>query len=158
MRFACFALAATTAAAMVGCGSGLGSCTVDDIAQADGVGLTVTECGDFTLGTAAYTDAAMQAAQTCVLSAVSGGSAFRLSYDAADETGQVNGLRAAYTGAVMPAGLALRNYAGSGSGRSALVSGRTCTTVTATADCTPQVGVSCLSCASDDPGALVCRG
>jgi hypothetical protein len=158
MRFACFALAATTAAALAGCGSGSASCTVDAIAQADGVGLTVTECGDFTLGSAAYTDAAMQAAQTCVLSAVGGGSAFRLSYDAADETRQVNGLRAAYTGVVTPAGLALRNYAGSGSGLGVLVSGRTCTMVTATPNCTPEVGVPCLSCAGDDLGAIVCRG
>jgi hypothetical protein len=156
MRVAFFAL--FTTAILPGCGSGTQGCTVDVIAAADVAGLNVTDCGDFTSGSAAYTDAAMATAQSCVLGAVNGGSAFRLSYDATDSNGKTTGLRAAFTGAVIPTGLSLRSYAGSGSGISELVSGRSCTTVTATTSCTPRVGVPCLTCGGDDPDTLVCRG
>jgi hypothetical protein len=144
----------------------LNTCTVDLQLQIDiGTG-TVTDCGTFDIGSDNYTDQAMLAAQGCVINAIAANQTFRLSYDAQTIDGILQpGHRAGWDGIGVlipdvppdfagtdmgPPTMTLRSYAGRGGGDMSssddLVSVQPCDHIAPTENCTPTVGVPCLSC------------
>ena len=137
------------------------ACSIDKLVTGD-VGLvSFVDCGSFDHASPNYTDVAMTAAQLCVLNAVSRNQGFYLAYDASVD-GSTTELRGGYSGVPNLAGTALeiRAYAGQGTaGESSLklVSSRKCATLVASDQCSPAVGVPCLTCAGPDTGSIVCR-
>jgi hypothetical protein len=159
------ALVAGTLLVLLGgaCGGNVTTdCTLDQYTVGD---LDAQDCGDFTFGDENYTEAAMVAAQRCVLNAIVRGRAFRLVYDANNVStgGPGTGLRAGLVGSMVGGVMHLTYYAASTSGadmsvKGDVVSAQVCETVVATPDCKPVVGEPCLQCGEMLPGTIACRG
>ena len=118
--------------------------------------------GSFTLDVdAGFNDAAMRAAQQCVLDAIAGKLPFTLFYDVSDPVRHVRG---GFIGANDDSGvLRLRSYAYVGDSQGAagdahpVVTTQTCRAVTATSNCSPGSGRPCLVCSMAGTPSTLCR-